>query len=364
MLLLTGATGLVGSAWLTHLLRSNPDRPVAVLLRRDGQPQRDGVLSFKGDISLPRLGLSDCTYRDLQLAVEDIVHCAADTRFGLPLDEARATNTTGTHHVLDFAYACPRLRRVAHLSTVYAAGRSTGTFTEDPFSGSHGFFNTYQQSKFEAEQLVVRAMDDLPIAIYRLSSLIGDSATGRVRQFNYVHQLLRCLPRNVLPMIPGDPSAPVDLIPSDWAVQALNRLFEASFVAGRIYHVCAGPRHSFTVGEMMEQTVRTFEDHPAMRRFLPLNVPRLVSLPEYEAYVAEQQRGRDGLLKELLRVLGLFLPQLGVFQAFENQHARAGLDGYMLNLPEMSDTYCKVIRYCIDTNWGREPLPRPTALQS
>src|SRR5688500_2140830 len=106
MVLLTGATGLVGSVWWTPVLRSNPARPVAVLLRRDGQPQPDGVLPFKGDISLPRLGLSDCACRDLQLAVEDSVHCAADTRFGLPLDEARATNTTGTHHVLDFAYAC------------------------------------------------------------------------------------------------------------------------------------------------------------------------------------------------------------------------------------------------------------------
>jgi len=358
MLLLTGASGLVGSEWLPHLLRTSPSRPVAVLFRRSWRnipvPCAASVVPIEGDLSLPNLGLPESTYRELQLSVQDIIHCAADTRFGLPLDEARAVNTRGTHRVLEFGYQCRGLRRLAHLSTVYVAGRSTGIFPEEPFAGSQGFFNTYQQSKFEAEQLVIRAMADLPIMIFRLSSPIGDSATGRVRQFNHVHQLLRALPRNVLPVIPGDPGAPVDLIPTDWAVRAMNHLFESRFVAGRICHVCAGPERSMTVSEMMEQTVRIFEDHPAMRSFLPIRVPRLVSLPEYEAYVAKQQQGPDGLLKELLRVLGQFLPHLGIFQAFQNRHVQEGLEGSGIEFPRIPELYRMVVRYCVETNWGRQ----------
>lgn len=348
---------MVGSEWLPRLLLSDPGRSVVVLSRFQ-QPQ--GTVALKGDISLPQFGLSAHLYRELQLSVRDIIHCAADTRFGLPLEQARAVNTGGTQHVLEFAYGCPGLRRLAHISTVYVAGRSSGIFLEEPLPPGHTFFNTYQQSKSEAEDLVVHAMADLPAAIFRLSSLIGDSATGHVRQFNHVHQLLRLLPRNVLPVIPGDPDARVDLVPTDWAVAALHHLFESAWVTGRIYHVCAGAERSLQVRQIMEQTVQIFESHPEMRRFLPLNIPKLVSLPEFEAYVAGQQQQPDRLINELLRVLGQFLPHFGLSQQFDNRLARQGLEGSGLAFPPAADTYGKVVRYCIETNWGRGKTTLPT----
>lgn len=77
------------------------------------------------------------------------------------------------------------------------------------------FCNTYQQSKYEAEQVVLAS--GLPAAVFRLSSILGDSRTGEIRRFTYVHQLIRLLPRNVLPVAPCDPEAPLDLIPTEWA---------------------------------------------------------------------------------------------------------------------------------------------------
>ncbi len=357
MLLLTGATGLVGSEVLERLLAARPDRRIILLTRRRERiPEQNihpRVTVAVGDVRAHCLGLEASLLAELQECLTEIIHCAAETRFDLPLEEARATNVAGTKNLLTLARRCPRLRKFAHVSTVYVAGRSIGRIAEEPLRHNNGFLNSYQQSKYEAEELVTQHMTDLPAAIFRLSSIIGDSRSGRVRQFNYVHQLLKLFPRNVLPVAPGQPNAPVDLIPTDWAVSALAYLFDSSFVPGRVYQLCAGPEGSLTVREMFELTKELFESHPNGKRWLPIHVPELVSLSEYEEFVEKSRRSGDRLLNELLRVLGFFLPHLGMFQAFENRRVMEGLAASGLQLPPMRDVYGKVVTYCLETNWGR-----------
>src|SRR5439155_4478020 len=133
--------------------------------------------------------------------------------------------------------------------------------------------NTYQQSKYEAEELVMRAMTEVPAAIFRLSSIIGDSRSCVVRQFNYVHWLIRLFPQNVLPIAPGRPDAPVDLIASDWAIPALAYLFEVAFVPGRFYHIGAGRERSLTVREMLNLTASIFGCKGYYMTILPRILP-------------------------------------------------------------------------------------------
>ena len=342
MLLLTGATGLVGSELLPRRAAARPERRIIALQRP------------AADITRPGLGFDPATARDLHDSVTEIVHCAADTRFGLPLEAARAVNTLGSRHVLDFARRCRRLEKFAHLSTVYVAGSTTGSIPEAPLPRPPIYFNSYQQSKHEAEEAVLAAGRDLPVAIFRLSSIIGDSRTGQVRKFNYVHQLLKLLPRNVLPVAPADLDAPLDLLSNDWAVAALAYLFDRRFKAGRVYHVTAGPERSLTVRRILEVTLETFESHPAGKRWLPVQVPRLVSLAEYEEFVAQSRIAGDRLLNELLRVLGFFLPHLALFQAFENQHTRDALASSGLEFPSAKACFRNVVGYCLETDWGRQ----------
>ena len=357
VLLMTGVTGLVGGELLKLLLSAKPGQCVVVLTRR---PQKiaelnlvGDVAALQGDITEPYLGLDDRSYAELKAGITEVIHCAADTRFGLSLDCARAVNTEGTRNVLRLASECRRLQKFAFLSTVYVAGRSIGHFREEPLCHQSGFCNTYQQSKYEAEQLVSRAMNELPAAIFRLSSIIGDSRSGFVRQFNHVHQVIRLFPQNVLPIAPGQPDAPVDLIATDWAVAALAYLFESAFVPGRIYHICAGPERSLTVREMIGLTVSMFESHPMGRKWLPIRVPELVSLPRYEDFVEERRRDGDRLLNDLLRVLGYFLPHLAMVQAFDNRKVVEALAGSGLEFPPIRTYYRKVVSYCLETNWGR-----------
>jgi nucleoside-diphosphate-sugar epimerase len=231
-------------------------------------------------------------------------------------------------------------------------GRAEGHFSEGPIRHQHGFCNAYQQSKYEAEELVSHAMDEIPAAVFRLSSIIGDSVTGEVRQLNYVHRLIKLFPQNVLPVAPGRPDAPIDLIASDWAISALAYLFESAFVPCRFYHICGSPPRSLTVREMIDLTLSVFESHPNGQKWLPIQVPDLVSLSRYENFVEQQRRSGDRLFDQLTRVLGYFLPHLALFQAFDNRNTMSALVPIGLELPSMRACYERVVRFCLDTNWG------------
>jgi thioester reductase-like protein len=55
------------------------------------------------------------------------------------------------------------------------------------------------------------AMEELPLSLVRLSTVVGDSTTGRVSGLNTIHHAIR-LYNGLAPMIPGDPSEPADIV--------------------------------------------------------------------------------------------------------------------------------------------------------
>lgn len=353
MLLLTGATGLVGSECLPRLLRARPDRPIVTISRRRDRlaawAARD-VQVLQGSLAEPGFGLSGELQAELASEITEIVHCAADTRFGLSLEEARAANVETTRNLLEFARECRQLRKVAHVSTVYVAGQREGPIAESAVAPGP-FSNTYQQSKWEAEALAFAAMAEMPLAIFRLSTLMGDSETGCVRQFNHMHRLLRMLPWNTLKKIPADAGALVDLVATDWAAESVTYVYERAFTAGQVYHVCRGSSGSVRFGELLEKTVELFGRHESMKALAPFCIPEFVSRAEFGEYAAEQ---RDRLMQETLRVLSLFIPHLALRQEFCHEKFREAMAGSGIVEQPARETFARVVEYCLETDWGRK----------
>jgi len=357
LLLLTGGTGLVGRELFRRLRLTRPDLRIVLLTRQPAAlaaaGREEGVRVLAGDLRRPDLGLTPTMAGELHANLTAIIHCAADTRFDRPLEEARAINTEGTANLLTLAARCPRLEKFAHLSTAYVVGRSVGHMPEQPCRHDHGFINTYQQSKYEAEQRVLESLHRIPAAIFRLSTLIGDAATGRVRQFNYLHHFLKLFPHlGVMPMFPADLDARLDLVPTDWATAVLAHLFVSHFIPGQVYQVCAGPAASPTVQQLLDMMLEIFASHPAGQRWQPIRIPPLVSLAAYEDFIAHWGEG-NALCQELIRVLGRFVPHLALNQTFDNNHVLEGVQECCLDLPSIHVCFGRVVRYCLDTNWGR-----------
>jgi nucleoside-diphosphate-sugar epimerase len=359
-ILITGATGLLGTRLVRELEVRAPGRPIVALVRRPAAAMRlaaAGVRILAGDVAEPRLGMDSEEYREVASSVTTIVHAAADIRFDAPLEESRRVNLHGVRHMLEFALECPRLRQFAHVSTVYVNGYRQGTFLEEPTPPGQRFVNPYQQSKFEAETLVLDAMRRIPAAIYRLSLVIADSPEGQVTQFNYFHHLLRVLPGSRLPMIPGDPAVAVDLVTNDWAAAALAHLVDRSFVPGSIRHLCAGPAKALPLSGAVERICRTVENHPQRRLPGPVVIPRLVSIAEYNRFLAGC---RDQTLRTLAEAVGTHVRLLAIRQSHRNDLASADLAGSGIQSGDPGTYLENTVRFCLDTDWGRNA----TALKS
>jgi nucleoside-diphosphate-sugar epimerase len=310
----------------------------------------DGSVTFlAGDVRHPRLGLDTARYDELRCAVTGIIHLAGDIRFDAPLDEARAANSTGTWHMLELARGCARLERFAHVSTVYVHGLTAGEYREEPIPRAGSYLNPYQQTKHEAEALVLEASARIPAAIYRMSTVVADSPEGTVGQFNYVHHLIRHLPNSPLPVIPGHPDTRLDLIDNQWAAAALVHLFENRFVPGSIRHICAGPEDSIPFGEALERGKRVLEAS-AGNGWHAIRLPELVSLAEFNAFLAHTA---DRRMRLLAAVLATFLPLVAMRNVYTNGCATEDLAESGIARVPVGDYFEKVVRYCAATDWGK-----------
>jgi thioester reductase-like protein len=370
-LLLTGATGAVGEELLERWLTRTPHR-VTMLVRGasddEARARRAGLVSriaqrthgdawaerlelVRGDVAAPGLGLSAGDRDRLAVELTGIMHSAANTKFSQSAEEAEATNTRGTAHVLELARACRKVEKVGIVSTVYVAGQRTGTIREDDLEHDAGFVNFYEQSKYEAEKLVRRAWNDVPAATYRLSTVLADSRTGEVRQFNALHQSLKLLYHALAPMVPGSPKDPVDLVPIDYAADALYQLFE-KFTPRQTFHVCGGSAGCYSLEELLDETIKAFEELSPKWKKRGIARPAIVDLPTYRMFEQSVEQMGNDILLQVLRALSHFAPQLTFPKEFDDARTRKALRGTGIKAQPMKKYFRKVMQYCLDSSWG------------
>lgn len=198
--LVTGGGGFLGTQLVRLLLLRGAH--VTVLGRAGGSPVRERIQTLlaatgagevladlgarlsnvTGDVAQPGLGLDDRTYSALAAEVDEIWHCAGSILLDSRAIRVTRTNATGTGHLLDFATATSPTTRLRHVSTAYVAGMRQGHVTEDDDLPNElrDFENPYEQSKAEAERLVLEWCNaqGRPALILRPSLLIPSLSNG------------------------------------------------------------------------------------------------------------------------------------------------------------------------------------------
>ena len=310
------------------------------------------VTLVHGDIMQSECGLDTRALQMIRSRTTHILHGAASTRFDLALEKARRINVTGTQQVAELALSCSRLRQFGFLSTVYVSGKRTGLILEEELEHTDGFVNTYEQSKYEAEILLRSMYETLPISIYRLSTVTGDSQTGTVTHFNAPHQALRMMYLGLASMLPGAPEYQVDLVPSDGAAQAVLDLFLHAFTAGRTYHVSEGDR-PLELQELIDLSIHTMgavDPAWAARRY---SKPLIVHASTFDLFLASAVSADNPVLRNTLTALGHFAHQLTYPKQFSHHELVNALPGYAEQAPDIRVYYPKVVEYCLRTRWGK-----------
>ena len=328
-LLLTGATGFVGTELLARFLR-DPGARIVALVRADDdahatrrlhatllgafgavQPYAARVRAVAGDLERPGLGIDPALAED----IDEIVHGAASVSFELELERSRAINVEGTRRVLAFAAGCPRLRRLTYVSTAYVAGAHRGVFHEDDYDVGQRFRNPYEQSKFEAEGLVRAAgAAGLPVTIARPSIVVGDRHSGWTASFNVLYWPLRALAKGAYPILPARRSAPVDVVSVDYVADAICALHAMPRAAGGTFHLTAGDGAS-SIGELLDLAVARLEC-----RRPPLVSPLLYRRLLHPLALRLSPRRR----RRFLRATQTYLPYFAMRVRYDNACWRAG----------------------------------------
>ena len=286
--LLTGATGFLGAQIALRLLKEK-DLTIIVLVRAEDQAaavqrlerawwdspelaaalhENSRVEVIQGDVSLPRLGLDETEYSRLTERVTHIIHSAADLRVNVPIDALRKTNVQGTANMLAFAKDVNRdhgLERYSHISTAYVAGRRKGAIAEADLTGEFGFSNAYEMSKYEGEVLVQAAKNELPISVFRPGMIVGSADSGEIRTFNTFYYPLRLYLTGKMPIIPADPAMPVNIIPVDYAADAVVRLTFCPEAEGLNFHLTAPVESLPRLGELVKFVRDWAREHLGIR---------------------------------------------------------------------------------------------------
>ncbi len=266
-LLITGATGFVGSHLALRWLQRFPSARLGCLVRAPdaeaghsrlraalGQASPDGCVpeaalarvdAIAGELDDPAWAARAQAW--LQGPTE-VIHCAANLSFR-EADRAAVSrcNVDGTASLL--GALLPHVSGFNYISTAYVAGDRQGDILEQERTRPERFNNPYEHSKWVAEGLVRQACGaaGVPWRILRPSIVIAHSVTHRISSpsgFYQVADMLLQLGRQkrladagpiLLPVTLG---TTLDLIPVDVVAEEVVALVEAgAATADGTFHI-------------------------------------------------------------------------------------------------------------------------------
>jgi nucleoside-diphosphate-sugar epimerase len=385
-ILITGATGFLGSHLAVRLLRDGND---TVWLARPGSGTtaadrvrrlldwfgvdaglRKNVRVVEAEITRPGLGLEPPAWAELSKGIDEIVHCASDTSFP---ERKRPTvelvNIEGLRHVLDLAVrgSCDFFHL---LSTAYVAGRRSGVCREELVRPA-AFTNVYEEIKCRAEGIADEASrkSGIRLAVYRPSIVYGDSRTGRSLLFSALYYPVRTVAflrdvfaadirerggkraaaagvrlendgRLYLPLrMEVENGGGLDLVPVDYFVDAFAALREESLDGG-VFHIVSGRR------------ARLADIAAYGERFLGIRGVEVCSQRDLT------RRPANDLEVLFDRYIESYRPYLRDERTFAVDRARPILEKRGITCPQMDyDIFARCMAYAVACGWGARLFP-------
>ena len=272
---ITGAAGFLGSHVLLHWLVQRPMSRALCLVRssrensalnrvKSSLAQSIFECSLQIDIDklMNRITIIDSDLEQLQLfnmpSVSSwfnetlgfqVIHCAANLSFReANRQQVWNINVTGTTILLKALRDIPKLIAFNYVSTAYVAGTKEGHIFEDRMEQPSLFNNVYEESKWNAEQIVINETEKMSIGmrIFRPSIIVGHSTTLRISVETGLYKVLgtlvqcahsRLAPRNPI-QIPVKRNANLNLMPIDLVVQEMFDVINAGIPSlGKIFHL-------------------------------------------------------------------------------------------------------------------------------
>ena len=260
-ILVTGATGFLGSALTTELLKRlagaerlrgiTPTTPSLRILARDEKKARqqfgDAVMIIAGDIT---------DVAQVQRAVDGVTtiyHCVGRLYHpSVPKALYYRTHVEGTETLLRACQGQALLRHLVHISTtgVHGITGATPAAEDAPFAPT----NPYEATKLEGELLALKAYQKqgLPVCVVRPGLVYGPGDLHLLGFF-------RAIKKGVFRVIDGG-KALLHPVYIDDMVAAMLLCAEQSQAVGRVYNIAGD--HPISIGELATTIAHALDRTP------------------------------------------------------------------------------------------------------
>lgn len=290
----TGAGGFIGKYILRHYL-DEPETELYLLehgsfaerlrVHIDAQvpeeEERARIHILDGDITEPGLGLDESTCDELKSRITRAIHLAALYDLSVPKEPAHRVNVDGTRNVLDFLGQCPKLERLAYMSTIAISGWFEGTFTENDFDVGQRFKNHYDETKFLAEKLVRERRDSIPAVILRPTVVVGHSKTGAMEKIDGPYQPLVMISRRLHAVVQNSRGTKNHMVPVDYVADAFYALTEDPASTGGVF--CLGDPNPLTYNAFFDLVCERLGAFKPLLRLPPAMVRPMFFIPGFSA---------------------------------------------------------------------------------
>ncbi|SDW66822.1 amino acid adenylation domain-containing protein/thioester reductase domain-containing protein [Marininema mesophilum] len=260
--LLTGATGFLGSSILEQLL-GFPETVIYCLVRNQKQTSieqkvrekmqfyfgssiiekmENRVHFIEGDLSKEYLDLTPNIREQLIQDIDSIIHCGGDVRHYGDREYFIQVNVESTKYLLQMSKDAQA--RFHYISTTSISGHAPHDakeflFSEREFDRGQQLENVYVESKFMAEKLVREAMKKgVPATVYRVGNLVGDTLGGRFQENIEGSAFYRLIKAILILKMAPDIHTYIDLVPIDFGSKAIVQLACTKGTEGETFHIC------------------------------------------------------------------------------------------------------------------------------
>lgn len=358
-ILLTGATGYIGTKLLQELVQNQNDI-VIVPIRGETEEKfsiRKNELvnkipsEKKDQLQFVRSDLNNLAslLKSEKSSISQIIHNAAITAFNVEETVANSVNRDGSIEMMKFARDCSSLEKFLYVSTVYASGMASDDVNEDFFQPKPEFANHYERSKWESEEALRSEFHELPWNIARVATVIADNADGKVVQQNAIHNTLKLFYFGLISLIPGFKTTPVYLVEGDFVAKCLQQISNSA-PSQKIYHVCHDIDHTIALEKFIDIAFAEFNKFESFssRRLLK---PLFVDEKSFETLATNMKNFGGSVLSQGISSVAPFGKQLFIKKNIKNDSLVHFICDYQK--PDMEAIVARSCNYLAQTKFAK-----------
>ncbi|MBI3500678.1 MAG: SDR family oxidoreductase [Bacteroidetes bacterium] len=366
-LFITGTTGFLGGELLINFSKRKEIEKIFCLVRAESKEEADErlkkvfelhedfydpdkIIAVTGNLAQNDLAEQLCNNKSLQ-DVNAIVHAAADTNFSPIYDDiVEQINIHGLEKILKWGKALKNLETFLYIGTATICGMDIKNriVKEDESPNEHvKHLVKYTETKMRGEIMIRQYLPKEKILIARPSIIMGDTRPWVPRSYVIMWALAAI---NLLRLVPINPNSQLDIIPVDYASNAIvNLLFSKRKYS--VYHISSGEKSATTPFKATKAIEHYFPHRPEFS-FVGRELIREVRL-----WARKQLNGHNTLknyrehlnywndifddatdLRILMGGLEPYLDFIELGQVFDNSRL---LEDVKIGLPEPAHEYMK-----------------------